>query len=73
MSRITTVLANDLRNTNTWHECYDSGNNNPSEDDNNNGGVGLAAEGFLSWNTLGYRLSDDIANGVNPFSLSLGV
>jgi hypothetical protein len=67
VTSITAVLADDLRSTSTWHECYSSGGG--GGDDGNDGGEGLAAEGFLSWNTLGYRLSDDIANGVNPFML----
>ena len=52
------VLAQDLRKTGTWHECYDSSAEGA--------GRGLAAEGFLSWNTLAYRLVDDIEAGVNP-------
>ena len=52
------ALANDLRNSNTWHECMSSAT-----------GVGLAAPGFLSWNTLGASLVGDIESSVDPFSL----
>ena len=53
------TLAQDLRTTGSWHECYSSAN-----------GTGLAASGFLSWNTLGATLIRDVAAGVDPFSLS---
>lgn len=52
------TLAQDLRATGTWHEAYDSTN-----------GQGLAAPGFLSWDTLGADLQDDIAKGVDPFAI----
>lgn len=44
--------------TQTWHECYDSET-----------GGGLAAPGFLSWNTLGATVQVNLASGINPFSL----
>jgi hypothetical protein len=53
------TLAEDLRQTGTWHECYSTVN-----------GSGLAAPGFLSWNTLGMTLQGYIAAGVDPFDLS---
>lgn len=52
------TLAQDLRDTGTWHECY-----------NSNNGTGLAAPGFLSWDTLGADLMANIYDGVDPFSL----
>jgi len=57
--RTITVMAEDIRNSGTWHECWSS----------EAGGEGLAAEGFLSWNTLGYRLISDIENGSNPMQV----
>ena len=56
--RIVRALADDLRATGTWHECMSSAS-----------GAGLAAPGFLSWNTLGARLKGDVASGVDPFAL----
>jgi alpha,alpha-trehalase len=53
---LVTTLANDLRLTSAWHESYDSETGN-----------GLAAPGFLSWNTLGARIQDDVAKGIDPF------
>ena len=53
---LVSTLANDLRQQKTWHESYDSETGN-----------GLAAPGFLSWNTLGARLQDDVAKGIDPF------
>ena len=50
--RVTAVLADDIRKSNTWHECYSAEN-----------GTGLAAEGFLSWNTMGATLLTDLATG----------
>ena len=47
--RVMGALAGDLRLLGVWHEDYDA-----------EGGEGLSAEGFLSWNTLGYRLLDDV-------------
>jgi putative isomerase len=52
------TLAQDLRDSGTWHECYNSAN-----------GTGLAAPGFLSWDTLGADLMANIYEGVDPFSL----
>ena len=54
------TLAEDLRATGTWHEAYHSET-----------GAGLAAAGFLSWDTLGATLVRDVAAGVDPFSLAL--
>jgi hypothetical protein len=54
------TLAEDLRNTGQWHECYSSAD-----------GSGLAAPGFLSWNTLGADLLDNLLAGTNPFALAL--
>ena len=39
------ALADDLRANGTWHECLSSAT-----------GAGLAAPGFLSWDTLGATL-----------------
>ena len=52
------TLAEDLRATGTWHEAYSSVN-----------GSGLAAPGFLSWDTLGADLQDNVQAGIDPFLL----
>lgn len=52
------VLADDIRNTGVWHECYSTQN-----------GTGLAAAGFLSWNTLGATLQRNLLYNIDPFSL----
>ena len=52
-------LAEDLRITGTWHEGY-SGDT----------GEGLAADGFLSWNTLAVSLSQNARKEVDPFLLA---
>ena len=52
------TLAEDIRSSGTWHECYSSST-----------GAGLAAPGFLSWNTHGATLVRDIATGMDPFAL----
>ena len=52
------TLAEDLRNSGTWHECFNSEN-----------GTGLAASGFLSWDTLGADLQADVAAGRDPFKI----
>ena len=52
------TLAQDIRESATWHEAYSSSN-----------GSGLAAPGFLSWNTLGADLQENVAMGVDPFDL----
>jgi len=57
-NNVVDVLAADLTATNTWHECYSSET-----------GAGLAADGFLSWNTLGATLQDNVAKNVNPFHI----
>lgn len=57
--RMVHALADDLRATGTWHECMSSAS-----------GAGLAAPGFLSWNTLGARLKEDVAKAHDPFALS---
>jgi hypothetical protein len=53
------TLAADIRNTSTWHECYHSET-----------GAGLAAPGFLSWNTLGATVQANLAAGVDPFAIT---
>jgi len=58
--RVLSALAKDLRETGEWHEDFDAEN-----------GSGISASGFFSWNTLGYRLMDDLENMRNPFALSL--
>jgi hypothetical protein len=55
---VTGALANDLRATGTWHEAYHSET-----------GAGLAAAGFLSWDTLGATLVRDVASGIDIFRL----
>lgn len=55
---VVTALANDLRNTGTWHECMSSET-----------GEGLAAPDFLSWDTLGGSLLQDLHMGVDPFAI----
>jgi hypothetical protein len=57
-ARVVHTLAEDLRNSGTWHESYSSET-----------GEGLAAPGFLSWNTLGATLVDDIRNGIDRFAI----
>ena len=52
------ALAEDLRKNGTWHECLSS------ED-----GHGLAAPGFLSWDTLGATLLQDARALRDPFAL----
>jgi hypothetical protein len=52
------TLAEDLRATGTWHEAYHSET-----------GAGLAAAGFLSWDTLGATLVRDVAASFDPFAL----
>ena len=55
---VVTILANDLSSTGTWHESYDS-----------DSGAGLAAPGFLSWNTLAATWQANLRNNLNPFEL----
>jgi alpha,alpha-trehalase len=57
--RVVAMLANDLKSDGTWHEGYDS-----------NSGKGLAATGFLSWDTLAASWPANVARGVDPFELS---
>jgi len=52
------TLAQDIRDTGQWHECYSSAN-----------GTGLAAPGFLSWDTLGADLQSNVETGLDPFSI----
>ena len=52
------ALAEDLRNNQTWHECLSSAD-----------GHGLAAPGFLSWDTLGASLIEHVRAGTDPFAL----
>ena len=56
--RVVAALADDLRNDSTWHECLSSAT-----------GAGLAAPGFLSWDTLGASLLADAAAKRDPFEL----
>ena len=56
--RVVQTLANDAENQGTWHEGYDSEN-----------GKGLAANGFLSWNTLAATLEKNLIKGHDPFQL----
>ena len=55
---LTAALAADLRDTGTWHECLSSAS-----------GRGLAAPGFLSWDTIIATLLDDVTAGHDPFAL----
>jgi hypothetical protein len=57
-NRMTETLARDLIETGTWHECY-----------HGDTGAGLAAGGFLSWNTLGATLLRNIRARIDPFDL----
>ena len=56
--RVVHLLADDLRTTGAWHEAYSSAD-----------GSSLAADGFLSWDTLGATLQADVAAGQDPFAL----
>lgn len=58
--RVVGVLAADLAAQNTWHECYHADN-----------GTGLAAAGFLSWNTLAGQWTAQLAKGADPFDLAV--
>merc|ERR1712190_464080 len=64
--RIVSLLAESIRANpkeaeegKAWRECYNS-------DD----GAGLAADGFLNWNTLAGSLLQNLRTGNNPFDLS---
>ena len=57
-TRLVKTLANDLNQTGTWHEAYSAET-----------GLGLAAPGFMSWNTLGGDLEENLVKGRNPFAL----
>ena len=66
-SKIVSTLAANLRadpagaaKGTAWRECYSS------ED-----GAGLAAPGFLNWNTLAGAIIGDIHSGENPFTLRM--
>ena len=61
-SRVVDTLAADLRTDQTWHEGY-----------NSETGAGLAADGFLSWDTLGANWLENLRRGVNPFLLAPAV
>ena len=61
--RVVAALARDIRETGTWHEAYTADGNATTGE---GPGVGTGGPGFLSWNVLAYRLSDDLAAGVNP-------
>ena len=52
------TLAQDLRASGTWHEAYSSVN-----------GSGLAAPGFLSWDTIAADLQENVQKGADPFLL----
>ena len=56
--RVVFTLANDLIQDNTFHEGYDSET-----------GEGLAARGFLSWDTLGATWPGNVDKGIDPFAL----
>eukprot|EP00300_Choanocystis_sp_HF-7_P017337 c196_g1_i1.p1 GENE.c196_g1_i1~~c196_g1_i1.p1 ORF type:complete len:445 (+),score=94.86 c196_g1_i1:33-1337(+) len=56
--RMVHTLAEDLAQTGTWHESYSAET-----------GQGLAANGFLSWNTLGATLLKNLREGIDPFEL----
>ena len=56
--RVVFTLANDLIQDNTFHEGYDSET-----------GKGLAARGFLSWDTLGATWPGNVDKGIDPFAL----
>ena len=56
--RVVQTLANDAKIEGTWHEGYNSEN-----------GKGLAANGFLSWNTLAATLEENLMKGHDPFEL----
>eukprot|EP00946_MAST-07B_sp_MAST-7B-sp1_P002488 g2488.t1 len=56
--RVVRTLAQDLDNDGTWHEGYDSEN-----------GKGLAARGFLSWDTLAATWPQQLASGIDAFAL----
>eukprot|EP00298_Acanthocystis_sp_HF-20_P001834 c12293_g1_i1.p1 GENE.c12293_g1_i1~~c12293_g1_i1.p1 ORF type:complete len:400 (-),score=160.07 c12293_g1_i1:26-1225(-) len=58
-NRIVTTLANDLRTTQVWHECY-----------HGETGEGLAAPGFLSWDVMSAELCSNIEKGINPTVLT---
>ncbi len=55
---VVAMLAADLMTTNTWHESYDSTT-----------GAGLAAPGFLSWNTLAATWMTNLRSGIDPFEI----
>ena len=57
-TRVVEVLARDLNRDGTWHEGYDSET-----------GVGLAADGFLSWDTLVATWPEHIEKKTDPFEL----
>lgn len=57
--RVVSTLAQDLVKTGTWHECY-----------HGDTGAGLAAGGFLSWNTLGAVLLQHLRRDADPFDLN---
>lgn len=64
-ARLIAVLAKGLRDDpegakvgTAWRECYDAET-----------GVGLAAPGFLNWNTLAAFLPNAIRQGQNPFEI----
>jgi hypothetical protein len=52
------LLGTDLLTTGTWHESYNSDN-----------GTALAADGFLSWDTLGATLQAHVNASEDPFRL----
>ena len=58
-NRVVNTLAEDLRRTQTWHEGYDSEN-----------GLGLAANGFLSWDTLSAAWQQNLKDRRDPFLIS---
>ena len=55
---MTLGLQGDLVVDGTWHDGYDSAT-----------GGGLAAKGFLSWDTLGATWQDNLEHRIDPFDI----
>ena len=67
--RIVSLLAADIRKHpawakegKVWRECYSSAD-----------GSGLAAPGFLNWNTLAGSILQNLRTGENPFELNAAI
>ena len=52
--RMNTAFANDIKENGCLHEFYHGHNGQP-----------IMRPGFISWNALGYRVAEDIRNGVD--------